>query len=157
MLLLGLLAPVFVSAQVETNESHKTEAPLPQCAAFSTLQDQLKIRFSMMEDTLTQRISSVGERYQKRNTIDNEQLLQTREATKLERSIQFDNMRDNAATENEKVAVEAYIGFVEQVYLEYQNSIDANLEISNQIDTLMLQYYNILSEAILNSGGSTCC
>ena len=154
MILLGLLAPVLVSAQVETVETDNTVSETiptpPQCVAFSTLQDQLKIRFSMMEDTLTQRISNVEERAQKRNTIDRDELLTTRETTKLERNLQFEDMRNNAATENDKVAVEAYIGFVEQAYAEYQKTIDSNLAISNQTDELMLQYYNILSGAISN-------
>lgn len=153
MILLGLLAPVLVSAQeenVQISPLTNTPTTLPQCVAFSTLQDQLKIRFSMMEDTLTQRISNVEERLQKRNTTDKTDLLQTRKATKIERDTQFDEMRKNAATENDKVAVEAYIGFVEQAYTEYQETIDNNLHISNQTDELMLQYYNILSGAILN-------
>ena len=105
MIILGLLSPVLVTAQVELDTPNRTsgqESHLQtQCVAFSTLKDQLQIRFSMMEDALTQRISKVEERTQQRDIADKDQFSTEREMAKEDRNLQFEKMRENARTELE--------------------------------------------------------
>lgn len=154
MIVLGVLTPVFVFAQTTPSSEQTGEAiNIPntlKCQAFTTLQDQFKIRFSLMEDTLTYRVSVIEERLQKRNTTEISEIIQSRITAKEDRDIQFAEMRKNAKTENNQVAVEAYIAFIELAYTDYQKIIDNNIETSKNVDELMLQYYQILNYAILN-------
>lgn len=119
-----------------------------ECSSFLTLHDQLSIRFSLMQDKLTLLRSTVEERVQRRDTLEDDIRNSQREDIDSRLVDQFEDLRTKVNTENERIAVEEYISLTTQAHAHYRDVTDLNMTAIEYIDQQTLIYYAIAEGAL---------